>query len=196
MRVRHIPRIAAITLACGIVMTPSATASAQEVPERAATLAIPPAMKAEHDVIHQRLVSATAAPGRTGEAARALVEVLHPHFVREEQIALPPLGMLAPLARGEITPQMTAVLSMTDSLRAELPRMLKEHKNIQAAAARMAEAARSESNAEVEDLAQTLTAHAEAEEQLFYPAAVLVGEIIRTRAAARGGAEASAREGT
>jgi hypothetical protein len=30
----------------------------------------------------------------------------------------------------------------------------------------------------------TLAAHAEAEEQLFYPAAVLVGDIVRTRAAA------------
>jgi hypothetical protein len=39
---------------------------------------------------------------------------------------------------------------------------------------------------EVEELALTLAAHAEAEEQLFYPAAVLVGEVIRSRAAARG----------
>jgi len=169
------PRNAVITFASGIIMTPQAAASAQELGPRGAALAIPPAMKAEHDVIHQRLARATAAPGRTGEAARVLVEILHPHFVREEQIALPPLGLLAPLARGEITPEMATVLSMTDSLRAELPRMLKEHKDIHAAAARMAEAARMESNAEVEDLAKILAAHAEAEEQLFYPAAVLVG---------------------
>jgi hypothetical protein len=69
------------------------------------------------------------------------------------------------------------------SLRAEWPRMLEEHKGIHAATARLAEVARLESNAEVEDLAMTLAAHAEAEEQLFYPAAVLVGEIVRSRAA-------------
>ena len=62
----------------------------------AAGIEIPAGMKAEHDAIHQRLVRATQAPGRTGEAARALARVLHPHFVREEQIALPPLGLLAP----------------------------------------------------------------------------------------------------
>lgn len=126
------------------------------------------------------------APGRTGEAARALAGVLHPHFVREEQIGLPPLGLLAPLARGKFTPEMTAVLPMTDALRAELPRMLEEHQAIHAATVHLVEAARAESNAEAADLAATLAAHAEAEEQLFYPAALLVGEIVRTRAAAHG----------
>lgn len=176
--------IASITLAAGIAMALPATAPAQEPDHRAAAPAIPAAMKAEHDAIHQRLVRATAAPGRTGEAARALAAVLHPHFVREEQIALPPLGLLAPLARGEFSREMTAVLPMTDSLRAELPRMLEEHKATHAATARLAEVARLEFNAEVENLAITLADHAGAEEQLFYPAAVLVGEVVRSRAAA------------
>ena len=149
-----------------------------------AAVAIPAAMRAEHDTIHRRLVSATAAPGRTGIAARELARVLHSHFVREEEIALPPLGLLAPLARGEFTPEMTSVLSKTDALRAELPRMLEEHEEIRAATARLAEAARLESNPEVEDLALTLAAHARSEEELFYPAAVLVGDIVRARAAA------------
>jgi len=149
------------------------------------SIAIPAAMKAEHDVIHQRLVQATKAPGRVGDAARALAEVLHPHFVREEEIALPPLGLLGPLAQGRFTPAMTAVLPLTTALRAELPRMLEEHKAIHAATARLAEVARSESNAEVADLAATLAAHAQGEEELFYPAAMLVGEIVRVRAGER-----------
>ena len=173
------------------MMSPS-IGSAQEaghVPgdtSHAAPLAIPAAMKAEHDAIHQQLVRATKAPGRTGEAARALAEVLHPHFVREEQIALPPLGLLAPLARGEFTAGMTAVLPMTDSLRAELPRMLEEHRAIHAATQRLGEVARSESNADAAALADALALHAASEEQLFYPAALLVGDIVRSRAANHG----------
>ena len=173
-----------LPLALCIAMTPS-TASAQQPGDQATAIAIPAAMKAEHDAIHERLVRATKAPGRTGGAARALADVLHPHFVREEEIALPPLGLLAPLARGAFSPEMTAVLPMTDSLRAELPQMLEEHKAIRVATGRLADAARGEANAEVVDLAATLAAHAEAEEQLFYPAAMLVGEIVRARAAAR-----------
>ncbi len=168
-----------------ITMMLPATALAQEHGQPAA-IAIPEGMKAEHDAIHQQLVRVTQAAGRTREAGRALAEVLHPHFVREEQIALPPLGLLAPLARGELTEAMSAVLPMTDSLRAELPRMFEEHKAIHAATARLAEAARQESNAEGAALAATLAAHAEAEEQLFYPAALLVGEVVRARMQAGG----------
>ena len=63
--------------------------------------------------------------------------------------------------------------------------MLQEHVAIHAATERLADVARTEANAEAADLAATLAAHAEAEEQLFYPAAVLVGEVVRARAAAQ-----------
>ena len=170
-----------------LAMMLPATALAQEHGHaQPAAIAIPEGMKAEHDAIHRQLVRVTQAPGRTGEAARALAEVLHPHFVREEQIALPPLGLLAPLARGELTEAMSAVLPMTDSLRAELPRMLEEHKAIHAATARLAGVARQDSNAEAAALAATLAAHAQAEEELFYPAALLVGEVVRARTRAAG----------
>jgi hypothetical protein len=149
-----------------------------------AAIQIPAGMKAEHAAIHQRLVDATKAPGRTGEAARALAGVLHPHFVREEEIALPPLGLLGPLARGEFTPEMTGVLPMTDALRSELPRMLEEHLAIHTATERLVEAARLEGHAETAELGAELAAHARAEEELFYPAALLVGEVVRARAAA------------
>jgi hypothetical protein len=172
----------------GLAMTLPGSASGQHdshahAPAAPGTIAIPPAMQAEHAAIHQQLERATALPGRTGAAARALAEVLHPHFLREEQIGLPPLGLLEPLARGEFTEAMTAVLPMTDSLRAELPRMLEEHKAIHAATVQLGEAAKAESQPEAAALASELAAHALAEEQLFYPAALLVGEVVKTRAA-------------
>jgi hypothetical protein len=146
-----------------------------------AQIGIPEAMRIEHGEIHEALVRATRAPGRVGEAARTLAAILHPHFEREEEIALPPLGLLAPLARGEKTPAMRDVLPMTDALRAELPRMLEEHKAIRVATLRMGEVARAEGNAEVARLAEQLANHARSEEELFYPAALLVGELVRQR---------------
>jgi hypothetical protein len=142
---------------------------------------IPESIRAEHEAIHEELVRATKAPGPVGAAARELAAVLHPHFVREEEIALPPLGLLAPLARGEFTPEMRGVLSMTDSLRAELPRMLEEHKAIRAATIRLRDVARAEGNTAVGRLAEQLSLHAQSEEELFYPAAVLVGDLVRAR---------------
>ena len=103
---------------------------------------IPGSMRAEHAEIHDALGAATRKPGRVGEAARDLATILHPHFVREEEVALPPLGLLAPLARGERSSDMERVLPMTDALRAELPEMLRQHMQIAAAARRLEAVAR------------------------------------------------------
>jgi hypothetical protein len=150
-------------------------------PGVAPPIAIPASLRAEHEEIHAELLRATKAAGRVGAAARALARVLDPHFEREQQIALPPLGLLAPLARGEATPEMRAVLPMTDSLRAELPKMLAEHKTIRAATLRLSEAARAAGNTRVAQLADKLKLHAQSEEEMFYPAAVLVGDLVRAK---------------
>lgn len=144
-------------------------------------LRVPESLRAEHEEIHAELVRATKIKGSVGAAARDLAAVLHPHFVREEQIALPPLGLLLPLSRGETSPEMRAVLPMTDSLRAELPKMLAEHKAIGAATLRMGRIARAQGNARVAALADKLALHARSEEEMFYPAAVLVGDLVRAR---------------
>ena len=140
---------------------------------------VPESIRVEHEKIHTELVRAAALSGPVGEAARKLAAVLHPHFVREEQIALPPLGLLAALARGEHDPGMQRVLPMTDSLRAELPRMLQEHKAIQAATLRLGEVARAAKNESVARLAEDLKLHAKSEEEVFYPAAILIGDLVR-----------------
>lgn len=76
---------------------------------------------------------------------------------------------------------MRDVLPMTDALAAELPQMLREHQAIRAAAARLQEVARVDGFVDVERLARDVQAHARAEEELLYPAAILVGEIVRER---------------
>jgi hypothetical protein len=53
---------------------------------------------------------------------------MHPHFTKEEEYALPPLGLLSALSKGKIEAGMAEVLKMTDKLEVELPRMLAEHK--------------------------------------------------------------------
>jgi len=121
---------------------------------------IPRALVAEHEELHAELVKLTLRRGKVGEAARTVATLLHPHFVKEEEFALPPLGLLTEVAEGRVKPEMRDVLPMTDKLRAELPQEKKPE------AARFAEA---------------LKLHALSEEQILYPAALLVGECIRAR---------------
>jgi hypothetical protein len=76
---------------------------------------------------------------------------------------------------------MADVLSMTDALRRELPQMLEEHKAIRAAVENLRVAARADNAEKYERLADDLALHAQTEEELLYPAAILVGDIIRAR---------------
>ena len=137
---------------------------------------IPKPLQAEHEELHAMLVKATQEPGAVGEAAREVARLLHPHFVREEQFALPPLALLAELARGGVTPDMAEVLPMTQRLKAELPAMLAEHQQIVGALGKLRAAARASGLAEYERFADALVLHAQTEEQVLYPAAILVGE--------------------
>jgi hypothetical protein len=143
------------------------------------TYQIPSALEAEHEELHRELVRATKSGGRSGEAAQAVARLMHPHFVKEEEFALPPLGLLDALAKGRIEAGMADALALTDKLEAEMPRMLAEHKEIVAALERLAEAARAEDKPEVARFAKKLVAHARLEEQVSYPAALLIGRYLK-----------------
>jgi hypothetical protein len=144
---------------------------------------IPESVRREHEAIHSALVAATRAPGRVGVAAEALAEVLHPHFVREEEIALPPLALLAPLASGAPVPEAASstAADMAGALRAEMPRMLEEHVRIRAAVAELRAAAESVGAQAQVELADEIALHARTEEEVLYPAALLVGDLLRAR---------------
>lgn len=160
--------------------SPRAVPASMETTMAAITMAIPKSVQMEHEAIHSALIDATKAAGRVGKAAQTLADVLHPHFVREEQIALPPLGLLAAGAR--LTDAEAAdALAMTDSLRRELPRMLEEHKRIREAVESLRAAARAEHATRFEQLAGQLALHAQTEEEVLYPAAILVGDVVRAR---------------
>lgn len=140
---------------------------------------IPEPLKTEHAELHADLVDATRAGGRVGEAAKEVAKRLHPHFVREEEFALPPLGLLAALAKGTVMPGMANILVLTDRLEAELPAMLAEHKDIVAALSDLAAAAKAENKPRHAGFAAKLMLHAQTEEEVLYPAALLVGRYVK-----------------
>ena len=142
---------------------------------------IPKPMKIEHDELHADLVKATKAGGQTGDAAKAVAKVLHNHFVKEEEYALPPLGLLRALSEGKFEPDMTEVLKMTDKLEVELPTMLSEHKDIVVALEKLIAAARAENKLKVVHFAEKLMLHAQTEEQVSYPTSLLIGRYVKSK---------------
>ena len=139
---------------------------------------IPTPLKVEHEELHAELAKATTVPGKIGEAARTVAALLHPHFVKEEAYALPPLGLLPLLAAGNVMPEMRDVLPMTDRLKAELPHMLGEHQAIVAALHTLIDAAKRENQTAYVHFAEKLMLHAQTEEEVLYPTAILIGEYL------------------
>ncbi len=142
---------------------------------------IPQPLKSEHEELHAELVKAAQAGRKIGEAAKAVAKLLHPHFEKEEEYALPPLGLLSVLAEGKVTPEMGEVLKMTDRLNAELPRMLAEHKTIVAALKRLTDAAKKGKKMQYARFAEKLMLHARTEEEVLYPASILIGEYLKLK---------------
>ena len=142
---------------------------------------IPNTILVEHDALHAELERATKLPGRLGEMAATVARVLHAHFEKEEQLALPPLGLLTMLIEGDVPADAASVVKRTDRLRTELPRMLEEHREIVKALDRMIDVALAENRFEIADFGERMKHHALMEEEVLYPTAILVGEFIRLR---------------
>ncbi len=142
---------------------------------------IPQSLQIEHRALHERLRKATEESGELGDAARAVAELMHPHFVKEEEYALPPLGLLRDLAQGTVTPDMKEVLGLTDKLKAELDEMLGEHEAIVVALERLTAAAKRADRMEYADFAEDLMLHAQTEEEVSYPTALLIGDYVREK---------------
>ena len=85
-------------------------------------------MELEHEELHGQLFKGIKEGGKVGEGAKAVADVLHPHFEKEEEYALPPLGLLSSLLseqqEDKITQEMknNAIL-MTDRLKTDLSHM-------------------------------------------------------------------------
>lgn len=142
---------------------------------------IPHPLKAEHEELHSMLKKATQLSDKTGETAKTVAKLMHPHFVKEEEYALPPLGLLPLLASGKFSEEMKQVISMTDKLKKELPEMLAEHQQIVVALKILVKHATNENHPEVAAFAEKLMLHAQTEEEVSYPTAILIGEFIKLK---------------
>lgn len=148
-------------------------------------IAAPRTIKAEHRELHHMLTRAVESGGRTGEAARLVADLMHPHMLKEEEFSLPPLSVLAHLVRGEPVPDAEVVVAMGRKLKAEFDSLVKEHDEIVRALQRLIVTAREDGRPEIVDFAEKLVLHAEMEEEVLYPAAILAGEILEARRPSR-----------
>lgn len=140
---------------------------------------LPGILQMQHQELHDEIWKATKLGGETGARAMEVVRVLLPHVLYEEEFGIPPLSILPRLARGEVHRDMEWVIPKAERLKAELPRMLNEHKLIVVALQNLLRAATKEGHAGYARFAQKLILHAQMEEEVLYPASILVGEYLK-----------------
>jgi hypothetical protein len=145
------------------------------------TFTTPRTLRAEHRELHHELARTVEAGGRTGEAARRVADLLRDHCIKEEEFALPPLSALAALAKGAPIPDPAGILRQTERLKAEFSRLVYEHDEIVRALQVLIVTAKTDQKPEVVRFAEQLVLHAETEEEILYPAAILVGEYLKLK---------------
>jgi hypothetical protein len=142
---------------------------------------IPSSIKEEHEELHRDLAEVIKLGGNTGQAAQKVAEVLEPHFIKEEKYALPPLALLQDLAADKYDESMAETALLSQKLKTELPIMLEEHQHIVGLLDDLLKKAGEENHPDAVSFAKRLKAHAESEEQILYPASILVGEYIQLK---------------
>lgn len=142
------------------------------------TFRTPPPVQGEHETLHRKLMSLARSPGRIGAVAEEVAGLVHLHTQREDALAMPLLGLLPHLAAGRVTRDMAPAIFMAGELRAELSRMLEEHIAIVAALRRLIDLGCELDRPDAAEFAARLISHAELEEHVLYPAAIVAGEFV------------------
>ena len=139
---------------------------------------IPRALEIEHEAIHRDLKAIIGHKGKTGVAAERLADALHEHFEEEQEYAMPPLGVLKDVAAGKSGPQIDRAMVLAEQLEREMPKMLAEHQIILERIEALRNAAREEQRDDAIRFADELQLHAQYEEEVLYPATIILGRYL------------------
>ncbi len=114
----------------------------------------------------------------TGAAVTDLLTVLEPHFAKEEEIVMPMLALAQRLAEGDDVSIHSAPRAAKE-IEKEYRTMFREHAKIRELAGRSGEAALAEKNADAVETINWLSHHAEIEEAIVYPLALLAARLLK-----------------
>lgn len=142
----------------------------------------PASLEEEHKEIHEKLEKIVSSSGDTANMAKQVQSIMQPHFEKEEQLSIPVLGALQPYVNGTLTEETrNQVIKISQQFKQEYPSMLEEHKQIVAALDNLENIAMKENRQDVISFIAELKSHAMNEEQVTYPATIVVGELLELK---------------
>jgi hypothetical protein len=157
----------------------AATSQTSEAKER--TFPFPITLLQEHAELHTGLDTAASLPGETGAAARRVLTLMNRHFQDEQRRVYPLLTLLPMLSKQQVEPWMAELLPMADRLRTDIDEIRRADIEISDALDTLKTAAWRESHPEVAFLAKRIRHHDMMDEEILYPAALVVGDCLRLK---------------
>jgi hypothetical protein len=140
-------------------------------------LETPESLREEHHELFHELEYLARGKGETGRRVRKLLTVLEPHFEKEEATAMPLLGALRVISEGKGIRYPSEVISLQERFSAEYPAMLKEHVQVKRLIDSVRDAAKRTREQRALAMMDELEHHAVVEEEVLYPAAMLVAAV-------------------
>ena len=139
----------------------------------------PSSLEEEHKEIHEKLEKIVSSSGDTANMSKQVQSIMQPHFEKEEQLSILVLGALQPYVNGTLTEETRdQVIQISQQFKQEYPTMLEEHKQIVSALNNLENTAMQENRQDVISFIADLKSHAMNEEQVTYPATIVVVELL------------------
>lgn len=147
--------------------------------EMSSMLTSPRSLDEEHDELIHSLRECAKKKTETGKAISELMEVLEPHFAKEQKIVMPLLGTVSDLVSGEKVSNLYEIANAQAPLLKEYQGMFEEHGRVRKLILKAEKAASHEGNQDTIDLLEGLAHHAKIEEEVLYPCALLAGTVAK-----------------
>ncbi len=147
--------------------------------EKNSMLASPKSLDEEHEELMSSFRECSKKKDETGKAISQLLEVLIPHFEKEQRVVMPLLGSVSSLVSGEKIPNLSEIASAQAPLLKEYDGMFEEHNALRELISRAEKVARREGNEDAVELLKGLAQHARIEEEVLYPSALLAGTLAK-----------------
>jgi hypothetical protein len=175
------PRLAAAALLIAAAAVVPAPARAQTQMVAPTEHPIPESLHLEHQVTNEYLTKLSQRPGAIGAEAGKLLGLFKAHMAKEEEYILPPLVLLPALARGQVTPDMTWAIPMSDRVKAEQEQIFQSHVAVVEQAMALELAADNAGDEEVRDWVRSAIIDDMGDLELMEPMSALIGDIIRSK---------------
>jgi hypothetical protein len=142
-------------------------------------LKTPQSLKAEHDELHAQLARAIGAGGATGDASAKVAETLQPHFLKRKSMLCRRWDCCRIFLRAGSCLRWRRLWQWPIASSRTWARCFRSQ--IVTSLKALTEAANSEGKGDAAQFAEKLMLHAQTEEEVLYPASILVGEYLNLK---------------